>query len=91
MVPAFWNIIPSAVHVDGSCRIHTVSPQTNDKLYKLLLAFQQKSGVPILINTSFNNRGEPIVETPEDAIKCFISTGIDCLVIDHFVITKRKI
>lgn len=70
------KLIPSAVHIDGSCRVQTVDIHTNNKLYTLLCEFQRKSGVPMLINTSFNIKGEPIVETPEDAIKCFLSTKI---------------
>ena len=83
------NLIPSAVHIDGSCRIQTVDEKYNNRLYNLLNAFQQKSGIPILINTSFNIKGEPIVESPEDALKCFLSTGIDCLVLHDYLILKR--
>lgn len=82
------SIIPSAIHVDGSSRIQTVD-DTNGKLYALLTAFQKKTGIPILINTSFNIKGEPIVESPEDAMNCFLATEIDCLVLHDYLIFKR--
>lgn len=82
-------IIPSAVHVDGSCRLQTVNLRTNNKLYSLLQAFMHKCSIPILINTSFNDNGEPIVETPKDAIRCFLRTKIDYLVLDKYLISKK--
>jgi carbamoyltransferase len=73
------NIIPSVVHVDDTCRIQTVNEKTNPILYKLLVNFYNKTGVPLLMNTSFNLAGQPIVETPEDAIKTLKTSSIEYL------------
>lgn len=80
--------LPAITHVDGSARVQTVNQQTNQRLYDLLTAFEQATGCPILLNTSFNVKGEPIVCTPEDALKCFITTDIDCLVMQDFIIER---
>lgn len=82
--------IPSVTHVDYSARIQTVSRLTNEKFHKLLTAFQKRTGCPVLINTSFNVRGEPIVCTPEDAYRCFMRTEIDYLVLENYLIDKTK-
>ena len=81
--------IPSVTHVDGSGRLQTIRRNQNPLYYDLIKEFGKLSGIPILINTSFNIRGEPIVCTPYDAYKCMMGTGIDCLVMDKFLI-KRK-
>src|SRR4029077_2847183 len=73
--------IPAVVHVDGTARVQTVREQTNPVLYRLLKEFEALTGVPVLINTSFNVKGEPMVETPRDAVICFLTTGIDHLVL----------
>lgn len=83
--------IPAVVHVDGTARLQTVSQRMNPKFYDLIYAFYRRTGVPILLNTSFNGPGEPIVETPEDALTCFLKTEMDLLVIGDFVIEKSKI
>lgn len=80
--------IPAVTHVDGSGRLQTVSRQINKKLYQLVEAFYTLTGTPVLLNTSFNDNGEPIVETPEDAIRCFLNTDLDLLVINDFIISK---
>ena len=80
--------IPAVTHVDYSARIQTVNQVTNKKFYDLLFKFYEKTACPILINTSFNVRGEPIVNTPEDAFKCFMGTNLDLLVIENFVLFK---
>jgi carbamoyltransferase len=80
--------IPGIVHVDGTARIQTVSRETNPRLYALLKAFEELTGVPVLINTSFNVKGEPIVETPRDAIECFLATGIDDLILGDRIVSK---
>lgn len=80
--------LPAITHVDGSARIQTVSHNANPIFYKLLKAFEEITGCPILLNTSFNIRGEPIVMSPEDAIKCFISTEIDILVLGPYIIKR---
>lgn len=80
--------LQAVTHVDYSARIQTVSPKTNLPFYNLLLAFKKLSGVGVLVNTSFNVRGEPIVCTPFDAYDCFLSTDIDYLVIENFLFSK---
>ncbi|HLD86705.1 MAG TPA: carbamoyltransferase C-terminal domain-containing protein, partial [Candidatus Nanoarchaeia archaeon] len=85
-----WQkVIPSVTHVDGSGRLQTVRRDQNPRYYDLLKAFGKLSGVPILINTSFNIRGEPIVCSPYDAYKCMMGTGIDYLVMDTFLIARE--
>ncbi len=83
------KIVPSVVHVDGSGRLQTTSEGENHLYYRVIKEFEKLSGVPILVNTSFNIRGEPIVCTPEDAYKCMMGTGIDYLVIDKFLIKRE--
>jgi carbamoyltransferase len=81
--------IPAVTHVDYSARMHTVT-HSNPRYLKLLEAFNQKTGCPILVNTSFNIRGEPIVCTPEDAYRCFLNTDMDALVVEDYVILKEE-
>ncbi len=83
------KVVPSIVHVDGSCRIQSVTPESNAPYYELLKAFEQETGVPLVLNTSFNDAGEPIVETPEDALRCFLKTEMDTLVVHEWVIEKK--
>jgi len=80
--------IPAVTHVDYSARIQTVHQATNPDYYALLGKFKEKTGCPVLVNTSFNVRGEPIVNTPEDAFTCFMGTGMDMLVIGNCVLRK---
>ncbi len=82
--------IPAVTHVDYSARIQTVHEETNPKYFKLLKKFKEKTGCPVLINTSFNIRGEPIVNTPEDAYKCFMGTNLDKLIIGNCYLEKEK-
>ena len=85
-----WHTkIPSVTHVDGSGRLQTIRKTQNARYYNLLKAFGKKSGIPILINTSFNIRGEPIVCTPYDAYKCMMGTGIDYLVIENYFVKRE--
>jgi len=79
---------PAVVHVDGSARVQTVSPRTQPGLAAWLQEFAAETGVPVLLNTSFNVRGEPIVQTAEDALRCFFSTGIDALALGPFWLEK---
>ena len=83
------STIPAVTHVDYSARIQTVSNNTNPKFYALLKAFKEKTGCPVLVNTSFNIRGEPIVSSPEDAYRCFMGTQIDYLVIGNSILNKK--
>ena len=88
-VRAEWkDKIPSIVHVDGTARVQTVREETNPPLYRLLKEFEAVTGVPVLLNTSFNVKGEPIVETPRNAVECFLSTDIDYLALHDRLISK---
>jgi carbamoyltransferase len=89
--PEWRDRIPAIVHVDGTARVQTVREQTNPALYRLLREFEALTGVPVLINTSFNVKGEPIVETPRDAVVCFLTTGIDHLVLHDTLISKNPL
>ena len=80
--------IPSACHSDRTARVQTVHATTNPCFHALLESFERRTGVPVLVNTSFNVRGEPIVCTPKDAIDAFFSTPLDALVIGSFVLEK---
>ena len=86
---AMKKVIPAVTHEDGSARVQTVTPQSNRLLHALLRSFGDRTRVPVLINTSFNVRGEPIVCTPDDAYQCFLNTGIDALVIGNFIIDEK--
>jgi carbamoyltransferase len=81
--------IPAVTHVDYSARVQTVTASTNPRYYQLLQAFEEKTGCAVLINTSFNVRGEPIVHTPEDAFRCFMRTEMDVLVLENCVLLKE--
>jgi len=85
------NLIPAVTHVDRSARIQTVKRNQNPLFYDLIKEFGRISHIPVLLNTSFNVRGEPIVCSPEDAYKCFMGTGIDYLVLGNFLIAKENI
>jgi carbamoyltransferase len=87
--PEWRDRIPAIVHVDGTARVQTIREDQNGPLYRLIKAFDALTGVPVLLNTSFNVKGEPIVETPEDAIHCFLTTGIDYLIL-HDVLMHKK-
>ncbi|MEE2828618.1 MAG: carbamoyltransferase C-terminal domain-containing protein, partial [Myxococcota bacterium] len=76
-------------HVDGSARLHTVSRESAPRYYALIEAFGERTGVPVVLNTSFNVRGEPMVLTPDDAIRCWATTGLDRLVLGSCVLTKN--
>jgi carbamoyltransferase len=80
--------VPAVTHVDYSARVQTVHRETNPRMYALLDAFEDITGCPVCINTSFNVRGEPIVMTPEDAYRCFMRTEMDVLVLENFLLFK---
>ncbi len=80
--------IPAVTHVDNSARVQTVHKETNPRFYKLINQFERRSGCPVLINTSFNVRGEPVVYTPEDAYRCFMRTEMDYLVMENILLAK---
>jgi len=82
--------IPAVTHVDYSARIQTVNEKNNKRYYDLILKFKEKTGCPVVVNTSFNVRGEPIVCTPTDAFNCFMGTELDYLVIGNCILDKKK-
>jgi carbamoyltransferase len=84
------STIPAVTHIDYSARVQTVHPETNARFYELLQAFKSLTGCPVLVNTSFNVRGEPIVCTPEDAFRCFMGTELDLLVVGRAVLRKDR-
>jgi carbamoyltransferase len=81
--------IPAVVHVDGTARVQMVRPEHSERLHRLLREFDAITGVPVLVNTSFNVKGEPIIETPQNALDCFLTTGIDYLAMHDLLIEKR--
>lgn len=91
VLPDKAESIPAVRHVDGTARIQTINHEQNALYYDLLKAFQQRTGVPVLVNTSFNTRGEPIVCTPRDAIECFWTSPLDALVIGSFLLEKPHV
>jgi carbamoyltransferase len=82
--------IPAVTHVDFSARVQTVDPDRNAGYYRVLEAFEARTGCPVIINTSFNVRGEPIVCSPEDAMRCFVNTDIDALVLENYLLLKTE-
>jgi carbamoyltransferase len=83
--------IPGVVHIDGSARLQTVSAEDNPRYYRLLQRFYERTGIPILLNTSFNRAGEPIVNSPEDALKCFLRCNLDALIIEDYLVLPNEI
>jgi len=88
VVPKMRNVIPAVTHVDGTARPQIVTKEANPLFHRLLTAFGKKTGVEVLLNTSFNIKGDPIVCTPSDALKCFVDTGLDYLVLGNYLIEK---
>jgi carbamoyltransferase len=82
--------IPAVTHVDYSARVQTVHRETNPRYHELLSAFKQRTGCPVIVNTSFNVRGEPIVGTPEDAFRCFMGTEIEALAVGNCFLRKEE-
>lgn len=87
--PDCRSTLGAITHVDGTARLQTVSRETNPRYWSLLAAFERRSGIPMLLNTSFNNNAEPIVDSVDEAVTCFLTTGLDLLVVGDFVIVKR--
>jgi carbamoyltransferase len=85
------SAVPAITHVDYSARVQTVDAERNPRFHGLLKTFEQQTGCPVLVNTSFNVRGEPIVCTPEDAYHCFMATDIDALVLEDVVLHKDEL
>ena len=86
--PGTAELLPAITHADNTARVQTVTRDVNERYYDLIAAFGKLTGVWVVLDTSFNVAGEPIVETPEDAVRCFLSTDIDLLCIDRYIITK---
>jgi carbamoyltransferase len=82
------HLIPSAAHVDGTARVQTVNKNVHPKLWQLIKAFEDITGIPVILNTSFNLKGEPIVCSPEDAVAGFLKSDMDCLVMENVVVEK---
>jgi carbamoyltransferase len=82
--------IPAVTHVDYSARVQTIDETRNRRFYRLLRKFKEKSGCSVIVNTSFNIRGEPIVCTPQDAYKCFMGTDMDALVMENVLLLKNE-
>lgn len=87
--PEKRNAVPAIVHVDGTGRVQTLTRQNNGRFYELVRKFYEKTGVPVLLNTSFNRMGQPIIETPADAIACLLETGLDCCVFEDRIVFKK--
>jgi len=81
--------LPAITHVDYSARIQTVDAASNPRFHRVLSAFEKRTGCPVLVNTSFNVRGEPIVCTPSDAYRCFMGSAIDHLVLGNFLLSRE--
>jgi len=80
--------VSAVVHIDGTGRLQTVTSEANGRFYELVKRFYEATGVPVLLNTSFNVMGEPIVETPEDAVACLLKGGLDCCVFEDRIVVR---
>jgi carbamoyltransferase len=96
MILSFWATdeakrrIPAVVHVDGSCRVQSVTHESNPRYYELLKHFERLTGEGVVMNTSFNLKGDAIVESPKDAVQTFFTSGLDYLVIGDFLVGKAQ-
>ena len=90
LLSAIRSPIPAVTHVDGSARLQTVDRDLQPELHRILTSFEARTGCPVLVNTSFNVRGEPIVCTADDAYRCFMTTGMDWLVVDDCLLAKDE-
>jgi carbamoyltransferase len=84
------SVVPAITHVDYSARVQTIDAERAPRFYRILRAFKQLTGCPVMINTSFNVRGEPIVCTPRDAWRCFMHTNMDALVLENYVLLRKE-
>jgi carbamoyltransferase len=83
--------IPAVAHVDGTARVQTLTERQNPSFWRIVTAFAERTGVPLVLNTSFNLAGKPIVETPKDAAECFATSEIDVLALGPFVVSKEPL
>jgi carbamoyltransferase len=81
-------LIPAITHVDGSARLQTVRKETHPLYHQVISELGKRTGIPVVLNTSFNVQGEPLVESPRDALRCFYSTGLDALCIGNYLLEK---
>ena len=88
--PEKANFIPAVVHIDGSARLQTVNARTDPRFHRLIKEFADITGIPVVVNTSFNPKDEPIVESPQDAIRTFLRMNLDALAIDRWLVIKRR-
>lgn len=86
--PAILSKVPAVVHIDNTGRLQTVKKEWNERFHALITAFHARTGIPLLLNTSFNIMGKPIIHSVEDAIAVFFTTGLDALVIGDYLIEK---
>lgn len=84
------SVIPAITHVDGTARLQTVQRETNPRYHRLISSFGKATGVPVVLNTSFNLKGEPIVDSPRDALSTFHRSGLDMLVLENMIVRKQK-
>jgi carbamoyltransferase len=84
------STLPAITHVDYSARLQTVDEARHGRFYRLMKTFERQTGCPVIVNTSFNIRGEPIVGSPHDAYRCFLATDMDVLVLEDFVLRKER-
>ena len=84
------SVVPAITHVDYSARVQTIDMERNPRFYQIVRRFKERTGSPVVINTSFNVRGEPIVESPADAYRCFMATNMDVLVLENFILLKQE-
>ncbi len=82
--------IPAVTHVDGTCRPQSINSKQNEVIHQALVNFEKLSGVPVFMNTSFNLRGEPLVDSPQDALKTFWNSDLDCLIMEDFLVEKTE-
>jgi carbamoyltransferase len=87
--PVWRDVLGAVTHVDATARVQTVSAASNPRFHALIEAFNRRTGIPVLLNTSFNNHAEPIVETVDDAVACFLTTGLHALVVDDFLVMRK--
>ena len=84
------SLVPAITHIDYSARVQSVSEDTNPRYYQLIRAFEERTGCPMVVNTSFNVRGEPLVCSPLDAYRCFMRTEMDYLVLGNYILSKNE-
>ena len=89
--PGKRSLLPAITHVDGTARLHTVEREVNLLYWQLIHHFGELTGVPVVLNTSFNVRGQPIVRTPQEALSTFFVSGLDALIIDRFLLQKSHV